>query len=166
MSGVASGNITGQEIKKNQGAENPRRLLQVQISDDQDVQTVELFGPSGEDTAPANGSRVVILSIGNAWKIAIGVDDGITPTAAAGEKILYAINNGSIAAKIHLKADGKCDINGGTKSTLTYAALNTALQGLVTAINAALATKQDAAGSPGSLTLDISSSESPTVRLP
>jgi hypothetical protein len=163
---TVSGNVTGQEIKPNMGAENPRRLLQVQVTDDQDVQTVELFGPSGEDTAPVNGSRVIILQIGNAWKIAIGVDDGVTPTADSGEKILYAINNGAIAAKIHLKADGKVDLNGGTKSAVSYAALNTALQGLVTAINAALATKQDAPGSPGSLTLDLSAAESATVRLP
>ena len=47
---------------------------------------------------------------------------------------------------------------------VTYAALNTALQNLVTAINAEFASKKDEAGSSGSLTLDISGAEAQKVR--
>jgi len=56
------------------------------------------------------------------------------------------------------------DLAGSTKTMVTYAALNTALQGLVTAINATLAFKKDEAGASGTLTLDMSAAEAGKVR--
>lgn len=47
---------------------------------------------------------------------------------------------------------------------VTYTALNTALQNLVTAINAKFATKQDAAGAAGGLSIDISGSKAKHLR--
>jgi hypothetical protein len=43
--------------------------------------------------------------------------------------------------------------------------LNAQLQSLVSAINAALATKRDGSGAAGSLSLDLSSAEVPEVKL-
>lgn len=56
------------------------------------------------------------------------------------------------------------ELNGNSKTFVTYAALNTALQGLVLAINAALGTKESGSSSPGTLSLDISAAETTTVK--
>ena len=95
------GDVTGQEIKKNWGDGSPvRRLIQTQISDDADVQTVELMLSPGEDSAPQNGQRMLIITISEAWKIGISLDDGITPRAAAGEKMSRPWNVEETAAWI------------------------------------------------------------------
>ena len=67
---------------------------------------------------------------------------------------------------IEIKTDGNVEINGNADNAVSYTDLDTALQGLVTAINAALATKLDGAGSAGALTLDLSASKVDTVLLP
>lgn len=56
------------------------------------------------------------------------------------------------------------ELNGNSKTFVTYAALNTALQGLVLAINTALGTKESGSSSPGTLSLDISAAETTTVK--
>ena len=56
------------------------------------------------------------------------------------------------------------ELNGNTKQFVTWDALNTALQGLVTALNAKFATKQDAAGAAGGLSLDISAAKTTTIK--
>ena len=56
------------------------------------------------------------------------------------------------------------ELNGNSKTFVTYAALNTALQGLVVAINTALGTKESGSSSPGTLSLDISAAETTTVK--
>ena len=67
---------------------------------------------------------------------------------------------------IEIKTDGNVEINGNADNAVSYTDLDTALQGLVSAINAALATKLDGAGSAGALTLDLSASKVDTVLLP
>ena len=67
---------------------------------------------------------------------------------------------------IEIKTDGNVEINGNADNAVSYTDLDTALQGLVTAINAALATKLDGAGSAGALALDLSASKVDTVLLP
>ena len=56
------------------------------------------------------------------------------------------------------------ELNGNSKTFVTYAALNTALQGLVLEINTALGTKESGSSSPGTLSLDISAAETTTVK--
>lgn len=56
------------------------------------------------------------------------------------------------------------ELNGNTKEFVTWTELNTALQLLVTAINAAFATKSNGSGSAGGLTLDISAAKTTTVK--
>lgn len=65
----------------------------------------------------------------------------------------------------NIKINGNnIELNGNTKRFVTYTELNTALQLLITSINATFATKLNGAGSPGTLTLDISASETQTVK--
>lgn len=66
--------------------------------------------------------------------------------------------------KLRVISPDGIELNGNSKTFVTYAALNTALQGLVLAINTALGTKESGASSPGTLSLDISAAETTTVK--
>lgn len=61
---------------------------------------------------------------------------------------------------------GIISINGDTDFAVSWTDLNTALQTLVTNINAVLATKKDEAGTAGTLSLDLLAAKSLTVKLP
>lgn len=64
-----------------------------------------------------------------------------------------------------IKVNGiNIELNGNTKRFVTYAELNTALQLLVASINTTFATKLNGAGSPGTLTLNISAAETQTIK--
>lgn len=107
---MVTGKVTGSSIGKNKAGTEEVRLLQVQISDVDDVQTIEHFSQSGEDTAPAVGDKVIVEKVGTSYKIAGNTKDLITPTAAEGEKKIYSQAGGTIKASVFLKADGSLDI--------------------------------------------------------
>ena len=56
------------------------------------------------------------------------------------------------------------ELNGNTKTFVTHAELNTALQTFVTALNGLFASKLNGTGSPGTLTLDISAAATTTIK--
>ncbi len=145
------GNVTGYRIGKNQDGDKDVLLLQVEISDKEDVQTVELFTQSGEDSNPPEGSRVIIASINENWKAGIAVDDGITPSMLPGEKKFYSISSGAISAFMNFLETGVLELNGNADFAVRFNALNTALQTMLTALNADIVT----AGGAGTTTLDI-----------
>jgi len=129
----------------------------------------ELYQSPGVFGQPTKNMRGIFVPIGRGrrygvvvavhnYKIALVVNPGevtIYSTTADGE---------TLKAFIVLDASGNIKLNGSTKRLVTYAELNAALQGFKTALNAALATKQDGGGSAGALTIDISASETQTVR--
>ncbi len=108
------GRITGRKIGKNRDGTKNVLLLQVEITAPEDIQTVELISQDGEDTNPVDNSRVVIIPIGQAYKIAIAVDDGIEPDAAQvpGEKKIYSSDGGAIKAFIQWFKTGAMIISG------------------------------------------------------
>ncbi|MEE8206713.1 MAG: hypothetical protein V3T82_07170 [Nitrospinaceae bacterium] len=163
---VAIGTVTGQEIRKNRDGAANVRLLQVQLSNASDIQTVQYLPMAGDDSPPQIGDLVVVVPIGPAFMVALGVQDSVVPTMSAGERKIYSRDgSGDIAAFINLLAGGDLELNGNANTAVRFTPLDTALQALVIAINAALATKADASGTAGALTLDISGAESSTVKL-
>lgn len=166
MGMIRAGIVTGYTIGKNRDGDHDVWLLQVQISEPDDIQTVELFSPGGEDNGPVIGSRVIILDLGPAWKIAIAVDDGLTPSVGAGEKKIYSLDGAVIQAFMTLFASGIIHINGDDDFAVRFNALDTALQTLVGSINTVLSTKLDGGGTAGTLSLDISPAKVDTVKLP
>ena len=159
------GTITGRRIAQNRDGNTNVRLLQVEIIQGEDIRTVEIFCPM--DYNPANGTQVDVITVSGVYQIAIGFSDGLTPEVDPGEYEIYSTDNPVTAkqATIRLNADGEIILNSGTGTAVEYGALDTALQLLVTAINAALATKLDGAGSAGGLTLDITAAEKDKVKL-
>lgn len=127
---------------------------------------LEMYHPPGVASAPTEADQVVDVPIGTKRIIIASHNYLIEVEPEAGETILYSTNSDGTAeaARVHLKNDGTIEINGNTKSLVTHAELNTALQTMITALNAALGTKLDGGGTPGALTLDISAAETTTVK--
>lgn len=110
---IESGKVTGQEVKVNRDATKQERLMQVEITAPNDVQTVELMSHTGEESNPPIGSKVTVLGVGEAWKLAVASGDKIVPSVAPGEKMIYSTDDAGevIKAKIHCKNDGTVVIN-------------------------------------------------------
>jgi hypothetical protein len=163
------GTITGQEVKKNRDGSIAVRLLQVRISNDSDIQTVQYINPAGEDSVPINGDKVQIFSIGPAFKFAISVEDQVNAASMnAGEKKLYSRDAaGAIAAFINFLINGNLELNGNAYSAVRFEKLETEFNAFKTVFNAH--THPTPPGESQAPTQkyngDISDAESATVKL-
>ena len=135
---MTTGIITGYEIGKNQDGDKDVVLLQVRITDKDDIQMVELMNNPGDDSVPAIGSRVAILQIGSAWKIGVAVSDYITPITQDGEKRIYSQDSGVVKAFITLLKSGIIEINGNTDFAVRFSVLETGFNQLKADFNAFL----------------------------
>ena len=135
--GVRSGTVQGREIRANRDGRTAR-LLQTEITSADDIQTVEHVTESGEDTSPPDNARVIIVQIGEAWKIAIAVDDQIEPEVAPGEKKLYSTNTAGDTqqAFIRLRNNGDIEVSADGNITATAAGSITGTAGTVINLNA------------------------------
>jgi len=128
------GTIKGFEVKKHRDGTRPVLLLQVAISEDDDLQTVEWFGTFGEDSLPLLESQVLIGMVGNS-KFAFACDDQQTPAAVEGEKNLYSLDSGSRKARISFKITGELEFNAAVEFAVKFTALETLLNNLITNLN-------------------------------
>jgi len=126
------GRVTGSEITNNRDGDDIVRLLQVEITDTDDIQTVEQIRGLGDDQNPQDDSAVIIADLGKAWKIAIGLDDGVDPTMTEkGERQIYSYDSDRIIkAFIRLLADGTININGDADNAVRFSELKTAFDQL------------------------------------
>jgi phage gp45-like len=159
------GIVTGHEVGKNLDGDKDVVLLQVQITEDEDTQTVELFSATGDDYIPPVGSDVIIAEIRPDWKVGIASKDNITSSVNTGERKLYSQSGDIIKAFINLLTTGIIELNGNSDFAVRFNALDTAIQTFITALNAALANKLDGSGTAGTLTLDISGAKIDEVKV-
>lgn len=163
---IQTGTVTGREVTTNRDGQNPRLMLQVQMSSPEDVRTVEYVPIPGQDENPVNGSRVFIAAVANSYLVAFGSDDGITPSTDTGEKFLYSLDDSGpaavVAALIKLLKSGIIEINGNADFAVRFDALNSALQTMLASLNADII----AAGGTGNTTLDLSGAKVDEVKLP
>lgn len=145
---VAVGIVTGSETRKNRDSDTDRLLLQVRLSDIDDIQTVEFMSNAGDDTHPPLDSKVLVLSAGEAWKIAVASDDDVVPSMAVGEKKLYSTSGGSIQAYINLLSDGTIEINGNADFAVRFTALETAFNQLKSDYNSHTHVSVTSVGTP------------------
>jgi hypothetical protein len=130
------GIIRGREIRKNRDGAGNRVMLQVEMSNPDDIQTVEYVSLPGQDENPINGSRVYIIEVGSSYKIGIAVDDGIAPGMATGEKRVYSLNDaGAIQAFINLLKTGIIEVNGNADFAVRFTDLETAFNQLKSDFN-------------------------------
>ena len=124
--------ITGSSISTNQDGSEKVLLLQVEISDPDDIQTIEMFRGSGVDFKPTKDSLVFVVEAGQANKIAVAVNDGVEPASdlGEGERETYAVSGTSRKATHRQKVDGSHVFNGGVDFAVRYTALETAFNEL------------------------------------
>lgn len=166
------GKVTGREVIKNRDGKNDRLMLQVEITDKDDIQTVELRNQYGEDNNPVNGSQVIIIDIGTAFKLAIAAEDGITPSMNPGEKKIYSVSGGAIAAFINFLADGIFEINGNADFAVAFDDLKIAFDQLKSDFDSHThlytpgSGTPTQTGTPPASTADIDPAKVNTVKLP
>lgn len=107
----------------------------------------------------ATGATVkCLLHLKADGSLSIEADSSIS-TNSTGDTELEATGD------VKLSPTGEVHLKGDSRTLVTYAELNTALQTLVSSINSAFASKLNGGGSPGGLTLDISSAEAEDVKV-
>lgn len=118
---------------------------------------VSVYFMSGDPSRPVYRSRV-------------GETKDSAPTSYAGpdSHIVYEDDDVIIyydGSTKTVKIDGadKIELNGNSKYFVTHTELNTALQTFVSALNVLFGTKLDGGGTPGTLSLDISSAQTQTI---
>lgn len=133
---VKIGIVRGAEVKPNRSGGHPTRLLQVEVSDGFDVQTVQQMPSGGEDFNPPPGSHVMVLCLSPAYKFAVGIDDLTEPVSAAGERQLYAVNAaGERTAVVRLLPNGAESLGAGEDYAVRFNALKLVVDNLVMALN-------------------------------
>ena len=141
------GKVTNREISENRESDRRVLLLQVELTNERDVQDVELFSDAGEDTSPHDGDYVLVFSLANAYQIAVGVDDGIEPEVEEGEKEIYSYSKhgGPKKARIWCNKDGEVIHNDGDRlvarkddETLSNVTIDPVFWAWITAVNSAL----------------------------
>lgn len=100
------GRVISSEVGKNRDGDGDVLLLTVEISEPGDEQTVEYMQAAGEDFNPPEDTTVIVADLGEAWKIALGADDGITPESLPGEKEIYALLAGVKKGRLKCNLDG------------------------------------------------------------
>lgn len=156
------GTVTGRTVTRNRDSATDRLMLQVQLTNADDIQTVEYVPMPGTDANPINGTRVYIFEVSASYKIAIGAVPTVTPSSDTGENFLLSTDDsGVVQALIKLLKTGIIEINGNADFAIRFNALDTALQSMLTALNADIAV----AGGAGNTTLDISAAKVDEVKL-
>lgn len=116
---VSIGTVVGREIIENRDSENESRMLSVELSEANDVQSVEHINQNGEQTNPPDDTTVLVLELNPSWKLAIAINDlvDIDENLSPGEKKIYAVDSGNnVVAWIYLKGDGSIRLDNGSGS--------------------------------------------------
>lgn len=167
---IMIGRVTGREIKANMDSGADKLLLQVEVTEPDDVRTIQLMTQAGEDCNPADDSQVLIVNVTDSFALVIGADDGIVPSMNAGERKLYSVAAGAIAAHMNLLNTGVIEINGNTDFAVKYNELKTAFDQLVSDfdshLHSGVTTGGGTSGPPtASSTADMSGAKVDEVKL-
>lgn len=117
------GTIKSTSLEENQGSAKKFIMLEVEESEGDDLQDVQLVSMSGQKSRPEPGERVYILNFGGGLKIGICVEDNIETNIAEGERDYYATDGGERKAALTLKKNGHAVINDGEDWAVRYSEL-------------------------------------------
>jgi len=127
---VSIGTVVGREIIENRDSENESRMLSVELSEANDVQSIEHINQNGEQTNPLDDTTVLVLELNPSWKLAIAINDlvDIDETLDPGEKKIYAVDSSNnIVSSIYLRNTGIVEIGGGDQFVALANKVKTAL---------------------------------------
>jgi hypothetical protein len=131
-----------------------------------ETREIEYYQLPGISAGPTPQDRAATIDM-NGYRVAVASHNyRVEVEPEAGQVIIYSTNasGDTEQARISLNTDGTIDLNGTGKTLVTHAELNTALQLMLTTINANLGAKRDGGGTAGTATLDISAAEAATLR--
>lgn len=114
---IRIGLVTGQRTAVHHAGSEAGRLLQVQLTDGYDVQTVEV-PQAGVEYNPPPGTRVAVICAGSAYKLAAVFDDGVPPVMAVGGYRIYSTDSTGETpmADVRLQPDGTVVVANGAAS--------------------------------------------------
>ena len=160
------GTVTGVFFRKKGAAPGKAVIIQTTASGGQERDR-EMYHPPGISSGPTKNDRIIEVPAGTGVRVAIAAHNyRINVEVTDGETIIYSTDSAGATVKSQIKLDnaGNIDLNGDGKKFVTYTELNTALQTFITALNINIGTKLDGAGTPGTVSLDISAAETTTIR--
>jgi len=149
------------------GAAPGKAVIIQTIAAGEQERTSEMYHNPGISSAPTKNDRIISIPVGTGTRVAIAAHNyRIEVEPASGETIFYSTDSAGNIVKSQIKLDnaGNIDLNGDSKKFVTHTELNTALQLLITALNANIGTKLDGGGTPGVLAIDISAAATTTIR--
>lgn len=162
---LQTGIVKGRKTAPNRDGGRNVLLLQVELTAKNDVQTVELLQGAGDQSNPPNGSKVLVISNGAAYKIAIAIDDLIALSIEVGERAIRAVLNGGVKSSILCKVDGNLVLNEGTDFAVQFTAMKAAFDQLKSDYD--LHTHPSIGSPPATpSTADMSGAKVDKVRLP
>jgi len=126
------------EVGKNMDGETDVLLVTADATEDDDIQTLELF-QNGMDYVPLQGARVWIdwLPEGDAYRIITAIQDFQVSTVEPGERRVYALNDDNEkTAQIYYKKTGELGLNEGEDFVVRYSELKLAFDELKADFNA------------------------------
>ena len=132
------GLIKSRSIELNEDGEKKVMLLELEVSEEDDLQEVEMVSQAGEDYNPPDSSKAYFIRLSDSFGIVFAVDDGIEPdeTIEQGEREIYSSDSGERKAKIRLKKDQSIVLNDGTDFAIQFTAMQTAFDTLKQELNA------------------------------
>jgi hypothetical protein len=127
---------------------------------------VEVFGPAGLLSRAPKDAHGLYFPLGGKYGVVIGGHNyKVSISLADGETEIFSTtaDGATLKSSVLLKADGTIEINGNAKKLITDD-LAGLLSTFITALNATFATKLNGAGAAGTLSLDITSAKTTTVK--
>lgn len=99
-------------------------LLNVQIDDPRDIQSIEYLFPTGQNSIPVEGDTVIIHEISPEYKVATASNTGVVMALDnSGENAIFAVENGQVGAVVSFLYGGEVVINRGTDFAVAYGKL-------------------------------------------
>lgn len=136
MDKMRIGTVISGSVETNRDGETNSRLLQVSISDPEDIQTVEWAHAAGDDYNPPPGTAVIVVDLGEAWKVAIAADDLIDPSVLPGEREIYSQVAGVKQASLKLLVSGILEAHSITGVTgIDFVAIASKIDQIITDIH-------------------------------
>jgi methyl-accepting chemotaxis protein len=131
------GIVRGYTYEKNRDGEETVNMLTVEVTDQDDLQTIELVSQIGEDYNPPIGSRVIIVDVSPSYRLVIASDDFVTPESLPGEREIYSTSTDGTSKQAFVKmlTDGQCRINGTGDFAVRFNELQTEFNKLRDAFN-------------------------------
>lgn len=117
------GIVRKSSIGKGYRSEKDAILLDVEMSDPRDIQSVEYLFAQGNCAIPVVGDTVLIHEVWPEYKVATASNFGVVTAIKEGERSVFAVKDGEVAAVIDFLSSGELVLNQGEDYAVMYGGL-------------------------------------------